>query len=210
MPSSTHISDEFEVDDDDEEEVTIPSFAVDFFRRRNGSTETATAQLWKQLENEIFGPTPPTFRPEPADASRNDADGEHDVHEAPEIENVGAESAADAPDDDENEAVNVSSTSVSDKSKSSTPDVVRSNVEKDRRSQFRNRPRLWRQSTEEYYLSNSSSGKHDLEKTWRNNKGLVWFPDGLESLLLRTRKLILAQNMRIYVKFYAKYLNLKK
>ena len=30
----------------------------------------------------------------------------------------------------------------------------------DRRNQFRNRPhRLWRQSTEEYYLSTSSSGR---------------------------------------------------
>jgi hypothetical protein len=47
LPVKTDVSDEFDVDDDDEEEeVTIPSYAVDFFRRRNGSTETAAAQLW--------------------------------------------------------------------------------------------------------------------------------------------------------------------
>lgn len=159
----TDISDEFEVDDDEEEEeVVIPSFAVDFFRRRNGSAETAVAQLWKQLENDVFGPTAtPILRLEAADADRNDADGENDVHEeGSAAENVvAAESIADAADGDGNEVIDVSSTSASDKSKSSTPDVVRSNVEKDRRSQFRNRPRLWRQSTEEYYLSNSSSGK---------------------------------------------------
>ena len=161
----TDLSDEFEVDDDEEEEeVVIPSFAVDFFRRRNGSAETAVAHLWKQLENEVFGPTQtPILRLEAVDADRNDADGENDVHEeVSAAENVvAAESIADAADGDGNEVIDVSSTSasVSDKSKSSTPDVVRSNVEKDRRSQFRNRPRLWRQSTEEYYLSNSSSGK---------------------------------------------------
>ena len=42
------------MDDDEEEEATIPSYALELFRRRNGSTDT-TAQIWKQIENEIYG-----------------------------------------------------------------------------------------------------------------------------------------------------------
>jgi len=47
-----------------------------------------------------------------------------------------------------------------DLEKSMTPDPEIVQGGGDRRNQFRNRPhRLWRQSTEEYYLSTSSSGK---------------------------------------------------
>ena len=47
-------SDDYEMDDDDEEEATIPSYALELFRKRNGSNDT-TAQIWKQIENEIYG-----------------------------------------------------------------------------------------------------------------------------------------------------------
>ena len=58
----------------------------------------------------------------------------------------------------ENSNFDKSRTFVSDKNRSlSSTESVHPN---ERRNQFRNRPhRLWRQSTEEYYLSTSSSGK---------------------------------------------------
>ena len=39
--------------EEDEEEPTIPSYAMDLFRRRAGSHDTA--QIWKQIENELYG-----------------------------------------------------------------------------------------------------------------------------------------------------------
>ncbi len=46
------ISDEYGVEED-EEEPTIPSYALELFRRRTGSHDTA--QIWKQIENELYG-----------------------------------------------------------------------------------------------------------------------------------------------------------
>lgn len=134
------LADEFEVEDDEEEDATIPSYAMELFRRRNGSTE-----MWRQIENEIYGL--PKIQVEtsvvPVD---NQASG---VNADPEIV---VQNEDDEEDDEKRGSV--------EKSLDSNPDEnFRSKNDETRRNQFRNRPhRLWRQSTEEFYMSTSSSG----------------------------------------------------
>ena len=60
-----------------------------------------------------------------------------------------------------------------EKSMTPDPEIVQGG---ERRYQFRNRPhRLWRQSTEEYYLSTSSSGKSVSYLTTQNQKRIKMF-----------------------------------
>ena len=132
------------MEDDEEEDATIPSYAMDLFRRRNGSND-----MWRQIENEIYGGLP-KINVEPSVVA---VDNQTSVVERS-SDKVGQNDVDNEEDDDGKRG----SVEKSLESNRDSDEVFR--TENNRRNQFRNRPhRLWRQSTEEYYLSTSSSGK---------------------------------------------------